>query len=329
MAMVPVITIERMDGAEENPAFRIDGARWYVEYDGLENFDGVTYSITTGEYAQYDGSWLKGERATEVDRTIVAHSAYGYDIMRARSEAEAFFLPGRTYRVHVSYGGRERYCEGRQYALKVEVPPGQQLTQRVTWTVLCLEPYWQSEDSKSFDIAEATPCFGFPFLSFSAGKYTVPEADEPGGSAETQQAVTRAAVDGTVPDHIAGFISGVLSKTITLRNDGSAAAYPRFDITASDAVANPSVTIQDGAGNTVASVVMDLTMKAGDALVLDFSTRPASITLNGKNATNLSRYGTSMVAGIDVGTFSITWGATSGDAAMRVIPSIRERYPTI
>ena len=81
-----------------------------------------------------------------------------------------------------------------------------------------------------------------------------------------------------------------------------------------------------GTGAVACAVEMALTMRAGDELVIDFAARPTSVALNGANASNLVKPGSTLAAGIEVGDFALTWSAKSGDAAMSVEPSIRERY---
>ena len=70
-------------------------------------------------------------------------------------------------------------------------------------------------------------------------------------------------------------------------------------------------------------------MKAGDMLTVDFSTRPTLITLNGKNISNLAKPGSTLATGIKPGDFDLSWSAGFGDAAMSVVPTIRNRYASL
>lgn len=303
------IVVVRDDGkGEDNPRFDFGGGTWRIAYEGLEGFEGVDYELSTGDYAQYDGSYLVGERSPSKDRTI---SALGLgDPAELRAQAEAFFIPRREYEVHVSAAGRMRFCRARQYAfaLKVDNMTGAQL---LDWTFLALDPYWMSEDSKTFDIAEASRKFGFPFVSYAERVAPEPEARS------------------SQERHVDGFAAGVLYSRVQMSNSGSAAAYPTFVITASGKVANPRVTVEDGSGDVVCEVGFDLEMDAGDRIVVDFSKRPTSIELNGQNISQLTTSGSTLAAGIEVGDFALTWSADSGDAALSVVPTIRERYATI
>lgn len=308
---IPTIRIVRDDGlGESNPAFDIDGRRWRLAQDGLEGFDGLEHEVSSQDYAQYDGAYLLSERTGTKDRTVSA-VAFG-DPAALRAEAEAFFIPGRQYEVHVEVEGRRRFFYARQYAVSFAVDTYLR-SQLVTWTCLAMDPCVLSEDEKRFDLVEAEPRRGFPFVSALAR--VVPLPDE----------------DGQVPGerHVRGFAVGVLSNRIRLENDGASTAYPRFDVTASGDVEDPEISIVDGSGQTVCDVSFDLSLKAGDELVLDFSARPTSILLNGANASTKVRPGSTLAAGIEPGSFDLVWSASSGDAALSIKPSIRERYLTI
>lgn len=309
------IVVVRDDGkGDANPTIRFgaSGAGWRIVHEGLEGFEGIDYEVSTGDYAQYDGSYLLAERSPTRDRTISA-VRFG-DPAELRRQAESFFIPKREYEVHVTADGRSRFVRARQYAfsLKVDCQTGGQL---LDWTFLSLDPYWMSEDSKTFDIAEARRKFGFPFVSFAQRRAPEPEA--------------RAEGAGDRGKHVEGFVVGVLSKRVSMVNAGGAEAYPVFVMTATDRVVNPRVTVEDESGGVVCEIGFDLEMSAGDAVTVDFSQRPTSITLNGANVSQLTTAGSTLAAGIGVGTFSLSWSAESGDAALSVVPTIRERYATI
>lgn len=306
----PRITIIRDDGLGElNPAFSIDRTRWRLERDGLEGFDGVPYTVSVQDYAQYDGAYLLSERSGTRDRTINA-VALG-DIASLREQAESFFIPRREYEVHVEAAGRRRWFRARQYAFSLTVDNLRRI-QRLSWTCLALDPMLLSEDEKRFDLAEAEGHRGFPFLSFTGAEAPRPEARS---------------VPGAV--HIAGFIVGVLSREIAMENNGDAPAYPRFDISATGEVVNPSIEIVDARGTVVSRFGVKLTMSAGDSLVVDFSQRPTTVELNGENCLNRVTAGSTLATGIEVGSFRVRWAAESGDASLHIEPSIRERFTTV
>lgn len=304
MKDIPTIKIIREDGrGEQNPAFVIDGRRWSLVQDGLENFDGIGYEVSTQDYAQYDGACLMTERSGTVDRTISARSRIGREA--ARREAERFFIARRAYEVHVEYAGRARYCIGRQYGFRTAVEPCSD-KQGLTWTFLALEPYWMSEDEKRFDLAKAEGKAGFSFCSYAAH--------------EAQPSAFL---------HVRGFVAGVIRKEIWMDNGGGATAYPRFDVTVSADVKNPVITAENEAGEELLRVALTVDLHAGDAFAIDFSKRPTSVTLNGRNASHLVKPGSTLASGIEPGRFLVKWNADSGDASMRILPSIRERFASI
>lgn len=304
------IEIERDDGlGEENPRLLADGAHWRVEVGGLENFGGVSYEIATQAYAQYDGSLPMRERTPEQDRTMVLSARF--DRAEARDEAMAFFIPHREYAVRCTLLGRTRHFTGRQYALKVELG-SLSLPTRVTWTCLCTQPFWLSEDEHGYDLAEAQGRRGFPFVSLVGRVAPEPESRE-----------------AAPPSHVAGFVVGVISHATRLVNGGHVPTYPRFVISARGSVRNPAVRVTDATGGTALDVTVLVELEDGDELVIDFESRPTEISLNGENVSHLVRPGSTLAASIGVGTYDVTWSAESGDAAMQVVPSIRERYTGI
>lgn len=313
----PTIRIVREDGlGDDNPSFVMGpGRTWAVAYEGLENFDGVEYEVSTQGYAQYDGARLLNERAAAVDRTI---SAIGLgDPAALRAEAESFFIPRRQYEVHVATSYHERYSVGRQYALRITVDNKRRM-QLLEWTFLALDPMWLSEDAKEFDLVEADPCFGFPFISFEEAYSLRPDEEPPATGGEAPR------------PSIKGFICGVIANRLDMVNAGGAMAYPVFTVTASDDVVNPVIMIEDSKGAEACRVSFDdLTLHAGDVLVIDFSARPTTFELNGENISAKVTAGSTLTAGIDVGAFTVTWSADEGDAALSIVPTIHERYPTI
>lgn len=306
------ISITREDGrGPSNPVFSIGGAsRWHLAQDGLEGFDSVPVTVSTQAYAQYDGSFLMAERAPELDRTISAFAAG--DLASLRAQAEAFFIPRREYRVSITAEGRSRFFRARHYAMALAVD-GYRDVQRLEWTCLALDPYLYSEESNSFNIVEGRAKRGFPFVSF-AGRV----APEPTGRIAPEPET-----------HVAGMVASVVSRTLKMRNSGSTTTYPRFDIAAGGEVRDPSVSITDPTGAEVCRFGVRVSMRAGDVLTVDFSTRPTLITLNGRNVSNLAKPGSTLATGIEPGDFDLSWSAAFGDAAMSVVPTIRNRYASL
>lgn len=305
------ITVERDDGRSFSFGPR---SRWRVSWEGLEGFDGLDMEISVSDYAQYDGARATGARVAAKDRTI---SAIGLgEPASLRSEAEGFFVAGRAYTVHVEAEGRRRMARAEHYGLHMatDSATGHQLLE---WSFLSLDPHWLGEDERGYDVAEAVGGFGFPFMSL-AEPWELPA-----------QQVEAADGEGQVDYIIGGFVVGVLSHRIEMRNEGGATAYPRFVISATGEVVRPSVAIYDSADAEVCRFGVAVTLEAGDELVVDFSARPTSIELNGANVSNMALPGSTLATGIEPGRFTLEWSAESGDAAMSVRPYIRDRFVTI
>lgn len=295
------ITVIRDDGK----TFVFDQSRWLIPSDGLEGFGSVEYDVSTQDYAQYDGAALLNERIPTRDRSITAYPFFDY--IEAREEATSFFIPRRAYEVHCTYMGRTRYFTGRQYAF--DFTTGNVWKRpTLTWTCIALEPMWLSEDEKRFDLTMAAGKRGFSFCSYA--RRVSPTTEQP-------------------EKHIKGYIAGILSKEVKLSNLGHAEAYPRFEISATSEVVKPQIQVVSLSGEVVCSFDIDITLAGGDMLVVDFSMRPTAITLNGKNISHKITYGSTLTAGIPVGDFTVEWSAEVGDAALAVVPSIRERYTSI
>ena len=306
-----IIEVVRDDGVgEENPVFTADGKRWRVLVGGLENFGGVSYEVSTQPYAQYDGSLVKRERTPEQDRTMVFVALF--DPEEARDEAMSFFIPRREYTVRCTAFGRTRHFKGRQYAFDVELGGVYEPT-RATWTCLSSQPFWLSEEEHSYDIARADGRRGFPFISW----------------VDRVSPVSVARISDGEEKHVKGFVVGTISHITSLTNGGHTPCYPKFTVTASDEVVNPEIKVIDSAGNTAMDVTVLVTMQTYDELIIDFESLPTEITLNGENVSHLVKPGSTLAASIGVGRYDVEWSADSGDAALHVIPSIRERFTGI
>lgn len=327
--LLDTILVVRDDGlGDGNPSFLLDGSPgaggWLIRHEGLDGFDGVDIDISTQDYAQYDGARLTGERAAAADRTI---SGIGIGVPgELRSQAERFFVPGRDYEVHVSSAGRRRFARARHMGLRLATDnaTGHQLLE---WTFLAPDPYWLDEDARGYDVAEAQGRFGFPFMSLAAPYVLEAQGDE--GEAGPGPAGAEPESEEVIDYLAAGFVAGVLSHRIEMSNEGSATAYPAFAIEATGEVKNPRIAVYGAGGEAVCTFGVAVTMQDGDELVIDFSARPTSIALNGRNVSNMATAGSTLATGIEPGDFTLEWDADSGDAAMSVRPTIRDRFVTI
>lgn len=257
--MRPAFTIRmvRDDGAE----LRLDGgdSGWCVETDASDDFSPITNSITTSANVLTDGSSLVSRRLDEVDRTAKAFYFGDKTDRQARSEAQSFFNPKHSFKAYVTYLGQTRWCEGELKAFACNDFDGD-LFVGITFTLLCLDPYWRDEfpNDKSFGSAE--PRFGFPFVSHVREK---------------------------LPDGAKRPVGFVVSEMLfdgvgNVYNSGDVPTFYRVRMRFSGDVKNPKIA-KDG---RYVRMVKDF--KAGDELVIDFEASPPRVTVNGENAIQLA-----------------------------------------
>lgn len=285
--------IVRSDGKE----LTIGDGDWRIPNDGLENWANLPYSVTSTEIPSYDGALVVSKRVSSVDRTIHAICC-GEDPERLREQAIRFFNPKHTYEVHMTYMGRTMWASGEQIGFKASEGNVYRKPE-LTWTILCPNPYLQSEGNFGKDIAEIVPMFGFPFMSYLP------------------------ASEGSIEGFPEGFAVSLHSFTrdVDISNDGDVPSGMRVIIRADGAVVNPMVRIGDGFIRVKAS------MTQGDEIELDASTRPPTVTMNGANAMNmLDRASNIMDMLISVGNTTIEYDADDGYQNMSVSVFFNKQY---
>lgn len=285
--------VVRSDGQEMTFG---DGV-WRIPNDGLENWANLPYDVSSVEIPSYDGALVTSKRVSSVDRTVTAYCVKG-DFKTQRAKAIAFFNPKYTFQVHLTYMGRTRWCEGELYGFTASEGNIHQKPS-VTFTILCPNPYLFSEGDFGKDIAAIAGKFGFPFMSFlpkSAGS-----------------------VEGTN----VGFITShhVFDKDVEISNDGDVPSGMRVVIRAKGDVVNPMVRIGE------CYVRMLLTMREGDEINLDASSRPPTVKYNGQNAMHLVDRNSSILnMVIEVGDTTIEYDADDGDQSMSVAVFFNKQY---
>ena len=271
--------IVRSDGEE----ITIGDGEWRIPKNGLENWANLPYTVTSSEIPSADGAIITSKRVSSVDRTITAE-ARGSNPDELRAQAIRFFNPKYTYTVHLTYRGRTRWCEGEQIGFKAS--EGNMYERpTITWTILCANPYLQSEDDFGNDIAEVEPRFGFPWVSFLPTEY---------GS-----------IDGVNKWAIASV--HVFSQSIEIVNDGDVSSGMRVKLLALGDAVNPSIRIGDGYVRLITK------LKYGDEIILDTINRPPTVYMNGKNVMNLvDRKSSILNMKIDVGQTTLEYDADDG-----------------
>lgn len=229
---------------------------WSIPSGGLQDFLSLPLDLQTSANVLTDGSTLVSKRVSECERDVsVVYDGDG-DPRAVRDAALSFFNPKHSFEAHVEYLGVTRWCECELADVLFRINDE-------SWpcvgefTLLCLDPYMRGEDGNDYSLQDASPMFGFPFVS------------------HTKQPTSRG------ERFPVGFLA---SKTIydgrnSLYNNGAVPCPYRVVITGKADIKNPKFT-KDG------KFVHYLgTVRAGDELVVAFDEFPPKVYLNGKNAT--------------------------------------------
>lgn len=286
--------IVRSDGQE----LTIGDGEWRIPSDGLVNWANLPYSVASSEIPSYDGALVTSKRVGAVDRSISAVVWRPSDNERLRNAAVAFFNPKYSFDVHMTYMGRTRWCHGEQIGFKASEGNIYEPA-RIDWTILCPNPFMQSEGDFGRDIAEVAARFAFPFLS------PLP------------------ASDGSVPGFGRGFIASLhmFGQEVEIDNDGDVPSGLVLRIRAKGDVENPIVRVGGAKLRVLAK------MSEGDELLLDASSRPPKLTMNGNLAMNLiDRTSNILDMMVEVGGTTIAYDADDGESNMEVFVRYNKQY---
>lgn len=289
-----VARIVRSDGE----VFQLGYDDWRIPNDGLENWANLPYNVSSVEIPNRDGAIVTAKRVSSVDRTITAQVGDPRNNAKQRAAAIRFFNPKYTYECHMTYQGRTRWTEGEQIGFKCSEGNIYEPA-TLTWTILCPNPYLRSESDFGRDIAEAIPMLGFPFMSF------LPVSE------------------GSAPGCNIGFVASIreFGQIVNIENDGDVDSDMKFVMKTSYAVINPIVRIGD------AFIKILHTLTKGETLILDMTTLPPKITLNGKNAIHLvDRNSSIMALKIKPGETTIEYDADDGEQYMSVEVFYNKQY---
>ena len=268
---------------------------WTVEESKLENWDYFEQEITTAANVLTDGSSLVGKRLGEIDRT--AYLAYfGNDktLLEQQTEAKTFFNPKFTFQVYMTYNGRTRWVEGELDAFQCALYKGMMVTE-ITFTLLCLDPYWRDADGNDRSLTDAEPMFGFPFVSILE------------------------------PNALRGFNASrlIFDGKNTVYNSGDVPTFYTIKMEFDGEVKNPSITKD---GRTIK--ILD-TMVAGDVVEIDLQSAPPKLTKNGSNAIQLASRDSSftgMEMQVGANIFTYTMDNVENRSLMHVSILHHEKY---
>lgn len=271
--------IVRSDGKE----FVLGDGDWRIPNDGLTNWANLPYNVYSAEIPSADGAIVTSKRVSSVDRTITAECRTK-DQEGQRAAAIEFFNPKYTYKCHLTYMGRTRWCEGEQIGFKASEGNIYKPVQ-ITWTLYCPNPYMQSENDFGKDIAEVVGMIGFPWVSFFPEEY---------GS-----------VPGTNDYAVASIHT--FSQSVDVSNDGDVPSGLRLTLRATGDVLNPSIRLGDGWIRLLTPMIQ------GDEIKIDASSRPPTVYMNGENIMHLvDRESSILNMRIAVGDTTIEYDADDG-----------------
>ena len=267
---------------------------WHIEAGGLSEFIDLPIELSTSANVLSDGSTLVSKRVGEVERQA-SFVWYGPGNARSvRDTALSFFNPKHSYECHVTHIGVTRWCEGELAAVKCELLP-ERYPCRVTFTLLCLDPYMRGEDVHDDTMTDASPFFTFPFRCFLPG---------PGVSAGCVASVR------------------VYDGLNTVVNSGGVPAPFRITARFEQPITNPTFHVNDR------HVGLVYQFKVGDVLVLDFMAAPPKVTLNGENSIQrCTRDSTFVGMVLGVGENTFWYESSEGDVnTMKVSIVYYDRY---
>lgn len=269
--------IVRDDGKE----FLIDDVTWRIPSDGLEGWDYVTPDVQTESNVFGDGSYVTSERISERDRTVTAILTNRNLNEIMRDVVRSFFGVKRTFKVYLTYQGVTRWCEGKLIAYSL--PTGNVYDfLKLTFTILCPQPYLLSVDEFAQNIGEVIPLFEFPFVS------PIGEGFE--------------------------FSEFKFAQEVELDNLGDVETYMKVVITAKGDVTNPQIK-KDG----YFIKILD-TMAKGDVITIDLVSKPPTLTKNGVNIIGRTDRNSSFEnMKLNIGSNFVSYDADIGENVMDVV----------
>ena len=234
-----------------------DGTYWVLAMNKMDDWLDLDYTVNTSANVLTDGSSFLAERVEEKDRTISA-TYWGKDRKGVRDVIVPFFNPRYTYEAHLTYFGRTRWVEGRQIGFDMPITDAR-TPPTLTWTLLCMDPFLRSEDHNESSLTDASPMFGFPYVSHVRQELANGERYPVGSLA------SKMLYDGLN----------------TIYNSGDVETYYRIVCSFDGPVTNPKFTKDDRFVQVLRA------FKDGDELEIDFETAPPRVLVNGTNAIQL------------------------------------------
>ncbi len=282
--MSVVCRIVRDDGKE----FNIDNKAWKIPSDGLEGWDYITPEIGTSARAFGDGSYISSKIVTEQDRTVTAILTNKNLNSIMRDVVRSFFGVKRSFKVYLTYQGTIRWCEGELVAFSL---PTNNIYEplKLTFTILCPQPYLLSVDEFGKNIAEVMPRFGFPYVSLVNSGFLFSEYK--------------------------------FAKEVILDNNGDVETYAKIVISANGDVTNPIIKKDDKFIKILDKMVEN------DVIVIDLVKEPPTVEKNGKSIIGKTTRDSSFEKmKLNIGSNTISFDAEFGSNLLDVTIYYNQRY---
>ena len=278
---------------EDGQTFTVsrETSRWrFMKKNAVEGFSSIDGDVSYVDNATTDGGQIVSSRLGRKDRTISFCCVRPAENDSARKELLKFFVEFNTYKIYVTYYGRQLWAEGMLYKMDCSMKPD--LTQLMTVTFVFENPYLRSVDDFGKDIASVIPTTAFPYLCTEA----------------------------------IGVPTGVFNfdRVIELENNGDSIARPVITIGASDEVTNPVINVGNG------FVRLLDTIGEGDVVVMNFAVLPPRITKNGVNCIGkCDRTSTFNEIYLDIGITEVSYDADDGASDLSVTIQYNQLYAAI
>lgn len=248
-----VLRIVRSDGTELT-AYGCWRGGWAIAHDGLRDFLSLPITISTSPNVLTDGSTVVSKRVDECERTASIVYAGGRDPASVRDECLSFFNPKYGFECHVTYMGRTRWCEGELSMVGCEIAEeGRPL--ECSFSLICVDPYMRGEDGNANSLTDASPMFGFPYVSHARAPLRSGEKKPVGSLA------SKMLYDGLN----------------TVYNSGDVTTYYTIRMEAMGDIQSPTFAKDDRFIQVIDRFVR------GDVLEIDFTKAPPTVTKNGVN----------------------------------------------
>lgn len=280
---------------EDGSAFTVarENSSWrFLKNNALEGFSEIDGDVSYVDNATTDGGQITSTRLGRKDRTISFAHIIPSENDVARQSLLKFFVEFNTYKIYITYYGRQLWCEGMLYKMSVPANPDLTRLLTVTMTFVFENPYLRSIDDFGKDIASVTPAWAFPWLCTEAVG---------------------------VPVGVYNF-----NQVIELENKGDSIARPVITFIAKGPVVNPIINVGQGFVKLIDTLATD------DEVVMNFAVLPPRITKNGVNCIGkCDRTSTFNEIYLDIGMTEVSYDADDGADNLSVTIKYNQLYATI